>query len=156
MAQKMAVQYIRFYTDGSAALQPEPASPHQHTTTLPKKVKQKVKKIFVDPVALLSIGIAVCMIVMMFAGFGELKQTSQQVAVMEDYVQRLEDEHARLSVEYADGYNLEEIRHSAMALNMIPAEQAAHVTLYIPAEPEEVTHLTLWERIGTFLTGLFA
>lgn len=156
MAQKLAVQYIRLYTDGSAALQPEPVYSHQNTSKLPQKVKQKCKKIFVDPVAFLSIGIAVCLIVMMFVGFSELKQAREQVDVMEKYVQHLETEHTRLAAEYADGYNLEEIRHSALALNMIPAEEAAHVTIYVPAEPEQATQLTLWERIGTFLTGLFA
>ena len=156
MAQKMAVQYIRLYTDGSAALQPEPVYTHQNTATLPQKSKQKCKKLFVDPVAFLSICIAVCMIVMMFVGFAELKEARAQIAVMENYVQRLETEHTRLATEYAEGYNLEEIRRSALALNMIPAEQAAHVTIYVPEEPEQMTQLSLWERIGTFLTGLFA
>ena len=156
MAQKMAVQYIRLYTEGSAALQPEPVYTHQDTTHLPENLKPKCQKIFVDPMAFLSIGIAICMIVMMFVGFVELKQTRHQVAVMENYVQRLEEEHARLSAEYADGYNLEEIRYNALALNMIPAEQAACVTIYVPEEPEQAIQLSLWERIGTFLTGLFA
>ena len=156
MAQKTPVQYIRFYTEGSTALQPEPVITRQNTAHLPENLKPKCQKIFIDPVAFLSIGIAICMIVMMFVGFVELKHAHQQVAVMENYVQRLEEENARLSAEYADGYNLEEIRYNALALNMIPAEQAAHVTIHVPEETEQPTQLSLWERIGTFLTGLFA
>ena len=156
MTQKMPVQYIRLYTEGSAALQPEPVTTHKNTAKLPENLKPKCQKIFVDPVAFLSIGIAICLIVVMFVGFVELKHARQQVAVMENYVQRLEEEHTRLSAEYADGYNLEEIRYNALALNMIPAEQAAHVTIYIPEETEQPAQLSLWEQISTFLTGLFA
>jgi len=42
-----------------------------------------------------------------------------------------------------------------LALGMIPAEQAARTTIVV--EPVQAqTEMTLWSRIGTFLTGLFA
>jgi hypothetical protein len=44
----------------------------------------------------------------------------------------------------------------ALEMNMIPAEQAQYVLIEIPAEPEHATQVSLWERLGTFLTGLFA
>lgn len=156
MAQKMQVQYIRLYTDGSVALKPEPVYASHKTAPLPKVGKAKCKKIFVDPVAMLSIGVALCLIVMMCVGFAQLNQARAEVEVMESYVERLEDQHAELSAQYKSGYNLEEVRQNALALNMIPAEQATRVTIQIPAEPEQVAQPTLWERIGTFLTGLFA
>ncbi len=156
MAQRLDVQYIRLYTDGSAALKLESAVPQPKTAAHKKPHKVKRVKIFVDPVALLSIAVAVCMLVLMTVGFVQLHQARSQVDVMENYVERLETKNAQLSGEYKSGYDLEQIRQAALEMQMIPAEQAAHVNILIPAEPEQVEQITLWERIGTFLTGLFA
>ena len=156
MAQRVNVEYIRLYTVGSAALKLESAVPEQKYNT--KKLPQKAKrvKIFVDPVALLSIVVAVCLLATMFVGFARLHQVRAQADVMQAYVQRLEAENTRLSNEYKEGYNLDQVRQAALEMQMIPAQQAAHISLYIPAEPEQTEQITLWDRIGTFLTGLFA
>ena len=158
MAQKLPVQYIRLYTDGSAALKLESAASQNSAPQSAPQRKVKCKKIFVDPVAILSIAVALSMLIMMCVGFSQLHQARRQVAIMETYVEHLQAEHERLSAEYRAGYDLEDIRRSALELNMIPAEQAAYVTIDIPAEtePEPVTELTIWERIGTFFSGLFA
>ena len=156
MAQRLDVQYIRLYTDGSAALKLESAAPQTKTVEHKKPHKIKRVKIFVDPVALLSIAVAICMLVLMTVGFVQLRQTRAQVAVMESYVERLQAKNAVLSNEYKNGYNLDQIRLAALEMQMIPKEQAAHVDILIPAEPEQIQQITLWERIGTFLTGLFA
>lgn len=156
MAQRVNVEYIRLYTVGSAALKLESAVPAQKTNAQKRPHKAKRIKIFVDPVALLSIAVAACMLVMMFVGFAQLRQARSQAEVMEAYVQRLEAENTELSNKYRSGYNLDQIRQSALEMQMIPAQEAAHVTLYIPAEPVQEEQITLWDRIGTFLTGLFA
>ena len=152
----MNVEYIRLYTVGSAALKLESAASEQKTNTqrLPQKVKRV--KLYIDPVAFLSIAVAVCMLVVMFAGFTRLHDAHAQVDVMQSYVDRLEAENAVLSNQYKEGYNLDQIRQAAYEMQMIPAEQATRVTLYIPAEPEQVEQITLWDQISTFLTGLFA
>ena len=106
--------------------------------------------------AILSIFVAVCMLAAVITGFVRLKQTNDQVAVMQAYVDRLEAEHAVLSHRYASGYDLDAVRRTALALDMIPAEEATHISIAIPPEAEPVTNPTLWERLGTFLTGLFA
>ena len=155
MAQRMDIQYIRLYTDGSAALKLEPVS--QNKPALNRRpYKAKSKKIYVDPVAILSIAVAVCMLVMMCVGFVQLGQAKKQVAVMEAYVDRLQVENERLTMQYQEGYNLEEVRQKALEMNMIPAEQAQYVLIEIPVEPEQPTQVSLWERLATFLTGLLA
>ena len=56
---------------------------------------------------------------------------------------------------YHDAYNLEEIEKTAMALGMVPVDQVAHRTIDVTAPmPEE--NISLWEQVGTFLSGLFA
>ena len=155
MAKHPGVEYIRFYTSGSAALKPEPVACAEFA---PKRAPQQVKrvKIFVDPVAILSIFVALCMLVTVIAGFVRLKQANDQVAVMQAYVDRLEAEHAVLSHRYETGYDLDAVRRTALALDMIPAEEAPHITIAIPPEAQPVTNPTLWERLDTFLAGLFA
>ena len=156
MAQRMNVEYIRLYTAGSAALKLESAVSEQKANTQRLPQKEKRIKLYIDPVAFLSIAVAVCMLVMMFAGFVHLHDARAQVDAMQFYVERLEAEHVMLSNEYKEGYNLDQVRQAALEMQMIPAEQATHISLYIPAEPEQVEQITLLDRIGTFLTGLFA
>lgn len=155
MVKQPNVEYIRLYTNGSAALKLEPAV---KTVNTPKKAprKHKRKNIYIDPVAILSIAVAVLMLVTVITGFVRLQEARDEVTVMEEYVDRLQADNTRLTHQYKIGYNPEEVRRTALALNMIPAEQAAHISIEIPPETEQVTQLTLWERIGTFLTGLFA
>ena len=156
MAQRLDVQYIRLYTDGNAALKLESAVSEQKTNTQRLPHKAKRIKLYVDPVALLSIGVAVCMLVMMFAGFAHLHEARAQVDMRQSYVERLETENAMLSNEYKEGYNLDQIRQAALEMQMIPAHEAAHISLQMPMEPETVEQITLLEQVGTFLTGLFA
>lgn len=155
MAKRPNVEYIRFYTDGSAALKPVPVQSKQpKVKAAPKKAKRI--KIFVDPVAMLSIVVAVCMLVAVLTGFVRLKQAKEQVAVMEEYVEDLQAEHTMLTHRYESGYDLDKIRQTALALDMIPAEHAPHISIEMPQQVQEVPQLTMWERISTFLTGLFA
>ena len=155
MAKRPNVEYIRFYTDGSAALKPELVQPKQpKAKAAPKKAKRI--KIFVDPVAMLSIVVAVCMLATVLTGFVRLKQARDQVAIMEEYVEDLQAEHTILTRRYESGYDLEKIRQTALALDMIPAEQATHISMELPQQEQEAPQLTMWERISTFLTGLFA
>lgn len=158
MAQRPDVEYIRLYTNGSAALKLESVQdPRYVSTDTPAcPYKRKRKKIYVDPVAIGSILLAVCMLVAVFSGFARLKQAREQVAVMEAYVQTLQAEHAVLTRRYKSGYDLEEIRLTALALDMIPAEQAPCVMLQIPQEQEPVAQMSFWDRVGTFFASLFA
>ena len=80
----------------------------------------------------------------------------QQRQALQSQALQLQQENAELSARYAEGYDLKNVEKTALALGMIPAEQAAHVPLPATVPEQETQPLTLWERIGTFLTGLFA
>ena len=155
MAQRPNVEYIRFQTCGSSALKPEPVVRRK---SAPKAAPRKARriKLFVDPVAVLSIFVAVCMLATVLTGFARLDQACRERDAMAEYVQELEAEQATLRHRYESGYDLEAVRRTALALDMISAEEAPRISVEIPAETEEVPQLTLWERLGTFLTGLFA
>ncbi len=154
MAQRVDVQYVQYYTPDSTARRVMPAV-STYFRPLPEAKKRKVQRICVDPVALLGIVVATAMMLMMAVGVSQLRVEQEKSAVMEEYVQRLEIRNSQLEAEYAASCDLEAVEKTALALGMIPAENAARTTITVePAQTQ--TEVTLWSRIGTFLTGLFA
>ena len=154
MAQKLNVQYIRFYTDGSAAHKVAPVAPIE-TMKLPKVKKQKKIVLRVDPVSVAAIVMAAVMLVLMVVGVTQLRGARQDAEVMEAYANTLRQENVRLSAEYSNGYDLEQIEKTALALGLVPQEQVRHISLQVPQIQEEETP-GAWERFYIFLTGLFA
>jgi len=154
MARQIDVQYIRYYTDGSSARQVAPMFSLKQAV-LPKPRKQRRKVIRIDPVATLSIVVAVFMLLMMGIGIAEYVAVRHDAAVMEHYVAQLSAENAALRQEFEDGYDLEEVEKTALALGLVPKDQVRQVSIQVSAPVQQPT-VTLWERIGTFLAGLFA
>jgi len=154
MAQ-LDVQYIRYSTDGSAARQYWPVFPKTHTTTVTKTHRHSRTRIYVDPVAILGIAVAACMLIMMVVGVFQLKNAQQKAVQMERYVSQLSAQSKALENQYEAGYDLKEVEQTARALGMIPVAEASQysVSVFVPQAEEEQT---FWDRIGTFLTGLFA
>lgn len=160
MAPRTSVQYVRYYTDGTAARKLETAVPTQRLTTvlpppthLQKKVKRK--KIYVDPIAILGVVVAVCLLIVMGVGINQLQQARDEAAVMEQYVEQLTRENKELTEQYAQSYDLTKVKQTALALGMVPRE-AVPTTRIAVTIPETVEEPTVWETISTFLTGLFA
>ena len=156
MAQRVDVQYINFYTQGSAAKKLQPAAKPQ-TGTLPQIKKRKIQRIYIDPVAILGTVVAVCMLVMMMVGISQLRTEQQRTAEMTAYVEQLQAENTALQTQYEEECDLEAIEKTALALGMIPQPQASHTSIQVEVPVvENNMPATIWQRIGTFLTGLFA
>ena len=156
MAQRLDVQYIRYYTQGSAAKQVLPAV-KQETGVLPQRKKRKVQRIYVDPVAILGSTVAVCMLIAMVVGITRLQAAQQKTAAMTAYVEQLQAENTALQAQYDAQCDLEEVKKTALALGMIPSEQATHTAIEVELPTVETEMPTgVWQQIGTFLTGLFA
>ncbi len=154
MVRNLDVQYVRYYTAGSAAQKLSPA----YTSikpVLPVPKKRKVHKIYVDPVAVVGIVVAVCMFCMMLTGIRQLQQAQEQTVALENYVAQLENRNQSLQAQFSESYDLRDVERTALAMGMIPQEQATRVTLSVPL-PEPEPNPTVWEAVGTFLTGLFA
>ena len=154
MAQHPDVQYIRFYTDGSAAKKMAPVAP-LHTIRLPKMKKMKKLVLRIDPVAICGIIMAAIMLVLMTVGAVQLHNARKDLETMSAYVETLQQENASLQSTLSDGYNLADVERTALALGLVPREQVKHVTIQLPAEETEAEPNT-WEQFYTFLTGLFA
>ena len=156
MAKKYGIEYVNYYTDGSTARKIMPAL-RSVKAMLPKPKKHKRKVIYLDPVAVLGMAVAVCMLLMMCVGLVQLNAACRQTVAMEQYVQKLDDQKALLSEQYHAGYDIEEVEHTALALGMVPKSQVQQTTIHMPMlETESVESVTLWDRIGTFLSSLFA
>ena len=157
MNQKPKIQYVgQFYVHGSEAralqLQEEK---RQAKTKLPLARIQKIEKVYVDPVALIGIAVAVVMLVTMVLGAVQIKRDWDQYEQVSAYVSELKKENARKNHAYRLSYDLEDIKSKALAMGMVHKSelQTMAVTVTVP-EPE--VELTRSEEIKLFLEGLFA
>ena len=128
MAQQAQVQYIRYYTAGSAARELAPEI-RQQPKAAPRPRKAKRAVLYIDPVAILGIATAVFMLVCMLVGLVQLNETYRQRDELSGQVQQLIEKNESLRTQYNEGYDLEQIEKTALALGMVPAEQVAHVSI---------------------------
>ena len=130
MTRYPSVQYVHFYTDGSAARKLEPVIPFKRNTVrVPAQKKSKRKVIYLDPVAIFSMAVAVCLLVMMVVGVGQFYQVREENDNMAAYVHYLQQENQELTEQYVQSYNLNEIKKTAKALGMVPVEEIGSVAI---------------------------
>ena len=157
MTRKPEIQYVgQVYIHGSEAkvLAPEQEK-KQAKTRLPLQYLEKIEKIYIDPVALVGMAVAVFMLVTMILGAVQLQEAWADYARMERKLETLQTENITLEKQYRSGYDLEEIRAKAIAMGMVESSevQALSVMVSMP-EPEPVR--TLWDDMVWFFSGLFA
>ena len=154
MARRPDVQYIQYCTDGSLALQPEPVK-----TAAPKPVrkpaKRKRKNLYVDPLAICGITLAVVMLVLMLVGMGQLRAAEARTELLRDQLADLRQENGRLQADFEEKVDLDKIRWQAEALGLVPVDQVEHITVKAPVYQEQ-TEPEGWEKFYSFLVGLFA
>jgi len=157
MNQKPKIQYVgQFYVHGSEAralqLQEEK---RQAKTKLPLARIQKIEKIYVDPVALAGIFVAVVMLVTMVLGAVQIKRDWDQYERVSAYVSELKRDNARMNHAYRLSYDLEDIKTKALAMGMVPKSELKTMAVEITV-PEPEVEPTRLEEIRYFLEGLFA
>lgn len=156
MARQWEVQYVNFYTAGSAAVKYNPAPiTRKQEAVLPKPRRKKKIRVYVDPVVVLGAFMAVVMLCMMVSGLTRLTAARSEQAQMQAYVQQLQEENAQLQAAYDAGYDADEVYEIATAMGMVPAQQAEHIQLQVSV-PEMEADMSAWENFCAFLTGLFA
>lgn len=155
MAGKNPERYVRYYTFGSAAAKLDRQEP---IAVLPgmKKAPQKRRPIAVDPVAAVGCAVAVLLAVLMVVGMFRVSGTAAQVQQVQTRITGLEQEQKMLRERYENSYNLEEVRAAARSLGMIPAEDAVHIRVNVPAETIQVPQMSWWNSLMTQLREFFA
>ena len=163
MTEKPKIQYIgQFYVPGSEAQVLAPKKKKKKAKTkLPIAKQEQVKAIYIDPVALIGITVAVVMLAVMVVGALQLRSDWAQYEQMSNYVSRLNQNNAELERTYRDGYDLEDIRDKALALGMVPVEEVQSRTITVTLsqpKPERTLgrhRLVLWRPVrgrgGRFL-----
>lgn len=156
MARKAEVRYVNFYNVGSTAYKLDAIpTPKKQPAPMPRQRKRKKIVLRLDPVAVGGMLLSFVMVIMMAAGLFRLVSTQRESARMQTYVQQLESENKVLDAQYHANYDPEEIRQIATQMGMIPMEHAQHVQIIVPeAQPAQTP--TVWDRVYTFLAGLFA
>ena len=157
MAQKPKIQYIgQFYVHGSEARALELEEQRKKAKARrPLARLQQVELIYVDPVAVVSIVVAVIMLATMVTGALALKQDWAEYEQMATYVSFLNKQNAKLEKQYREGYDLEDVRSKALALGMVPSSQlqTRTVTVTMPAEEPEISRV---DQIRQYFEDMFA
>ena len=155
MERKPDIQYVgQFYIHGSEARELARQEQAKHAKTkLPPVRQQRAKKIMVDPVAVAGIVVAVIMMVVMVVGAISIHNAWTQYGRMSAYIETLSEKNVQLEQEYRSGYELDDIREKALALGMIPAEEAEtiQVIVHMPVAEAEPTW---WEDLVWYVDGL--
>ena len=155
MAKNTNVRYIQFTTDGSVARQIEQLPAKK--AKLPEPRKKKAVALYVDPVAILAIGVAICMVILMAVGLSQLHQANENVLQMQQRVQVLTLQNETLWETYENGYDLETIERTALALGMVPMEQVPQIPLPLEhGKQEEVVQQSFFDQFFAFWANLFA
>ena len=149
-------RYIQFYTPGTEAVKVQIQN-EQNWAPLPELKPEEKKTIYIDPVAIISCFVAVCMLFLMAVGINQLNACRAEVAAMERYVAQLTAENQTLEEQYAEGYDLYDIQRKATDMGMVPAENVPVTQIYVTMSlPEAQEPVTVWNQLSTFLARLFA
>ena len=157
MAQKPEIQYVgQFYIHGSEAKKlAQKKEQKKAKTQLPQHRFERARKVYVDPLAIASLCIATVMLVTMVMGALSIQTAWEDLRIAQQRVYELQNDNVILTSQYRAGYDLDEVRSAALALGMIPVEEAQVMNLHVtvPVQQPEPTFL---EDLVWFLEGLFA
>ena len=157
MVHKPVIQYVgQFYVYGSEAKELAPKHKQRQTRfAAPQTAVETQRKIYVDPVALVGIVVAVVMLISLVVGAIQIRTTWQEYDAIERYLVELKRENTLLEHNYRSNYDLEEIRTTALALGMVPATEAKTIAVRVTI-PEPEKEPTRWDDFVWFMKGLFA
>ena len=131
MAKKPEVQYIRYQTEGSAARKLEFLRPRPKTS-LPALKKKKATVIRLNPLATLGTLMSLIMLILMIVSGVQITGLQEDTKAMHRYVNDLRAENNELKDIYESNIDLDEIERQAIALGMIPVEEAQRITVSLP------------------------
>lgn len=159
MAQKPEIQYIgQFYVHGSEAKALELKQKQEQKkakTELPQHRYERIRKVQVDLLAIGSLLMATLLLVTMVAGALSLETAWRELATAKQYVYELQDTNRTLTASYRASYDLEQVRSTALAMGLIPEEEAVVMKLYVSV-PEAEPERTWLDDFIWFVEGLFA
>lgn len=161
MAQKPYkhnIEYIqKYYSYGSEAkvLEFKPVNKEPQKPAVPKREKEPVTTVCIDPIAFCGIMVAVVMLVVLLAGVIQYGVICEDHRVMENYVNALREDNVLMQHQYNAGYDLEQIESTAKALGMIPVSEAQTISIHVELPPVQ-EEPGIFDNVVWLLSGLFA
>lgn len=157
MIQKPKIQYIgQFYVHGSEARALELEEQRRKAKTkLPLAKLETIEKIYVDPVALVAIGVAILLLAAMIFGAVQIQNDWAAYQEMNDYVAYLRSENVRLDRLYRAGFDLEDIEMKALAMGLVPVSEIETITVSVDL-PEQPPVMTWDQKLVRFWNELWA
>ena len=155
MAQKPKIEYVgRSYLFGSEA--PKIEEHHRTLKSLLPAIKlERFRNIYIDPVGLLGLTVAVVLLVMLVAGALQMRQTRAEYDAMKTYLSDLKRENAQLSHAYHTSYDLDEIREQAEKIGMVDGNDTERFTV-IFSVPEHQEEPSAWDEFVWLISGLLS
>lgn len=158
MAPQPDIQYVSFYTAGSAArkleLLPEKKKPQVSTPQRPRVRRQKKTVVYVDPISMFAVLVAGVMLIAMVVGMLQLGSINAENARMEAYISQLRTENTQLRTQYEAGYDLNDVEQKALEMGLVPIDQVERVVVDVPEVVQE-PQVGFWESVGAFFSELF-
>ena len=160
MAQKPYkhnLEYIqKFYSYGSEAkaVELQPKKKQAVKPQLPKREKEPVTTICIDPIAFCGMMVAIVMLLVMVAGMLQYGAIREDHQIMVSYVGQLREDSVLLQHQYNAGYDLEDTATTAKALGMIPVSEAKTIPMEVVV-PEEKEEPGFFDNLVWFFSGLF-
>lgn len=159
MAQKPEIQYVgQFYVHGSEAKALELKQKREQKkakTELPQHRYERIRKVQVDLLAIGSLLMAAVLLVTMVAGALSLEAAWTELETAQQYVYELQATNRTLAASYRASYELEQVRSAALAMGLIPVEEATVMKLHVSV-PEVEPERTWLDDFVWFMKGLFA
>lgn len=154
MAEKERIEYVRYYAPGTEALKVDPKLRRQERAMKKPQTRREPTVIHFDPTAVFGCTVAVAMALCVLFGFFRLYRINNEVALAQNDLTVQKSLHYELETNYANGYDLDEVRAAAEAMGLVPMEQVQHITVHIP-EPEPVVELPWWQEWWASFKGMF-
>ena len=152
---KPDIQYVTYIHGSEARVLEFKPSRRRAKTALPQAAPEQKVKLYVDPVAIFGIMVAAVMVILMAVGIVQYMQVCEEHRVAMDQVVHMQNENIQLRQEYEAGYDLSDIETKALALGMIPRDQAEVIEIHAEM-PVPETEPTWWEDLCWYFEGLFA
>ena len=151
---KPDVEYIqKYYSYGSEAKVIEFKPKQEQKIRVPHPKRSPKTKIYIDPVALTGLVVALVMLVVMALGVAEFSAVCREHQQLQEYLTVLRDTNVQMTHDYRTSYDLVEIEETARVLGMIPISEATTITVKVNV-PQPQPEPTWWDDVVWFISGL--
>ena len=154
MEQKPVIQYVgQFYVYGSEVKAPKKKKEEKkHVLPSPPK-PAKEHCVYIDPVAVCGIALAVLLMVSLVLGAIQLKEAMDDYNAESEVLTSIQRQNAVLEHKYRTSLNLESVQTQAEKLGLVAEAEAEHRSVYVNA-PEPAKEETLVQRLWWHIRGL--